>query len=201
MKKKLSNNAKLKLISLLSAVVLWMYVMAVVDPEETKLFEDIPVSITNLNDLTDKDLVIITNVEKNKFYEQLKVETSFQNDSRIKFVGTVYDQHLLKKIREEAYGYIHGHEVGGTNPSLLEALASTQVNLLLDVSFNKEVAGNAALYWSKEEGSLKSCIDKIEKWTDIECVELGENAKAKIRSDYNWDDIIERYESIWKKEK
>ena len=51
----------------------------------------------------------------------------------------MYDQELLKKIRENAYGYFHGHEVGGTNPSLLEALGSTDLNLLLDVGFNREV--------------------------------------------------------------
>ena len=80
---------------------------------------------------TKKDFVLITNVEQNKFYEDLRITTNFESDSRIKFVGTVYDQELLKKIRENAYGYIHGHEVGGTNPSLLEALASTKLNLLL----------------------------------------------------------------------
>jgi hypothetical protein len=52
-------------------------------------------------------------------------------DSRIKFVGSVYDQELLSEIRNNAYAYIHGHEVGGTNPSLLEALGSTKVNLLI----------------------------------------------------------------------
>ena len=54
------------------------------------------------------------------------------------------------KIREDAYAYFHGHEVGGTNPSLLEALASTDLNLLLGVGFNREVARDSALYWSKE---------------------------------------------------
>ena len=93
-----------------------------------------------------KDLVIVTNVEKNKFYGSLKENTNFENDKRIKFVGTVYDKELIKKIRENAYGYFHGHEVGGTNPSLLEALASTKINLLLDVGFNKEVAQDSALY-------------------------------------------------------
>ena len=68
---------------------------------------------------TKRDFVIITNYENNKFYQQLNVSTNFQKDKRIKFVGTVYDQELLTKIRENAYGYIHGHEVGGTNPSLL----------------------------------------------------------------------------------
>ena len=51
---KLKDNTKIKIISLLSAVVLWIYVMAVVDPEETKLFENIPVTITNLNELEKK---------------------------------------------------------------------------------------------------------------------------------------------------
>ena len=52
----LKDNTKIKIISLLSAMVLWMYVMAVVDPEETKLFENIPVTITNINELNEKDL-------------------------------------------------------------------------------------------------------------------------------------------------
>ena len=88
---------------------------------------------------TKKNLVVITNIEKNKFYEDLKQSTDFENDERIKFVGTVYNQELLAEIRRNAYGYIHGHEVGGTNPSLLEALATTKLNLLLYVGFNKEV--------------------------------------------------------------
>ncbi|MBO3443049.1 CdaR family protein [Clostridium sp. CCUG 7971] len=59
----LKHNTRIKLISLLSAVVLWMYVMAVVDPEETKVFEDIPVQINNMNQLADKDLVIYPEVD------------------------------------------------------------------------------------------------------------------------------------------
>ena len=98
---------------------------------------------------TSKKLVIITNIEKNKFYERLKQKTEFYKDERIKFVGTVYNKDLLKEIRKNAYGYLHGHEVGGTNPSLLEALATTNLNLLLDVGFNREVAMDGALYFNK----------------------------------------------------
>ena len=86
---------------------------------------------------TRKKLVIITNVSHNKFYQRLKKETHFEKDSRIKFVGTVYDQELLYLIRKNAFAYIHGHEVGGTNPSLLESLATTEINLLLDVHLIK----------------------------------------------------------------
>jgi len=102
---------------------------------------------------TNRNVAIITN-RNDAFKLELERRLHFSSDKRIKFVGTVYDQELLKKIREEAYGYLHGHEVGGTNPSLLEALGSTKLNLLLKVEFNEEVAENAALYWTKEESSV-----------------------------------------------
>lgn len=68
----------------------------------------------------------------------------FKSDKRIRFVGTVYDQELLKKIRENAYAYFHGHTVGGTNPSLIEALGSTDLNLLVDVGFGFLLEKNLA---------------------------------------------------------
>lgn len=58
MKNRLKKNTRIKLISLLSAIVLWMYVMAIVDPEDTKLFESVPVSVTNIEELSDEDLVV-----------------------------------------------------------------------------------------------------------------------------------------------
>lgn len=145
---------------------------------------------------TKKDLVIITNYEKNNFYEQLRQETNFEKDSRIKFVGTVYEKNLIKKIRENAYGYFHGHEVGGTNPSLLEALASTGLNILLDVGFNKEVAENGAVYFNKKAGNLSKLINKLEKMTDKEKNELSKNAKKRIEEKYSWDYIVKEYEDI-----
>lgn len=109
-----------------------------------------------------KDFAIITNVN-DKFLNELEKKLHFKSDKRIKFVGTVYDQELLKKIRENAYAYFHGHTVGGTNPSLIEALGSTDLNLLVDVGFNKEVAEDCALYWSRKPGSLAKLIDKADK--------------------------------------
>ena len=148
---------------------------------------------------TNKDFVLIANVEKNNFYEQLKQTTNFESDTRIKFVGTVYDQELLKKIRENAYGYFHGHEVGGTNPSLLEALASTNLNLLLDVVFNKEVGKNGALYFSKEVDSLTNLINESEKLTREQILALSQAAKERISTEYSWDKIIKEYETLFLK--
>ena len=146
---------------------------------------------------TKKDLVIITNVEENKFYKELKEKTRFDKDKRIKFVGTVYDQELLTSIRKNAYGYIHGHEVGGTNPSLLEALATTKLNLLFGVSFNKEVASDGALYWNKKENDLKELIQEVEDFDKEKINEYSKKAKARIKEEYNWNKIVKKYEEIF----
>jgi len=143
---------------------------------------------------TEKDFAIITNSD-DSFLAELESRLHFSSDNRIKFVGTVYDQELLKKIREEAYGYLHGHEVGGTNPSLLEALGSTKLNLLLKVGFNEEVAEDAALYWTKDDGSLSNLINSCEGM-DIE--EFGRKAKERIESAYSWESISGMYAEIWR---
>ena len=145
---------------------------------------------------TKKDFVLVTNVENNKFYDVLKQKTGFDKDNRIKFVGTVYDQQLLKKIREEAYAYFHGHEVGGTNPSLLEALASTDVNLLVDVSFNREVAEDSAMYWSKDDGELCKLIDKSDNMLDDYRAFLAQKSTERITDEFSWTKIISDYEKI-----
>lgn len=149
---------------------------------------------------TKKEFVLITNVEKNKFYDELKMKTGFEKDERIKFVGTVYDQELLKKIRENAYGYFHGHEVGGTNPSLLEALATTDLNLLLDVGFNREVGGDSAIYWNKSKGNLAKVIDESDKFNNDKVIEYGKKAKLRIEENYSWEYIVRLYEYIFLKE-
>lgn len=141
-----------------------------------------------------RDFAFITNVS-DKFLEELKEKTHFDQDSRIKFVGTVYDKELLMKIRENAYGYFHGHEVGGTNPSLLEALGSTDLNLLLDVGFNREVAEDSALYWTKQSGNLASLIDWADGMNADEISELGKKASLRIVEAYSWQHIADEYES------
>lgn len=146
---------------------------------------------------TKKDLVIITNVERNKFYNDLAQRTSFENDRRIKFVGTVYDQELLKKVREEAYGYLHGHEVGGTNPSLLEALASTRLNLLLDVGFNREVGEDSAMYWTKNPGSLTALLEQADALDPKSIARLDEKSTERVKDAYSWEKIVGAYEKMF----
>ena len=101
---------------------------------------------------------------------------------------------MLIVLRENAVAYIHGHEVGGTNPSLLESLGKTKINLLYDVGFNREVAGDAALYWTKEEDSLAVLLDKIES---VDAEEMGRKAKERMRDYYSWKSVADAYEKVF----
>ncbi len=148
---------------------------------------------------TKKDLVIVSNVEKNKFYEKLKEKTGFEKDKRIKFVGPVYDQEILVRLRKNAKAYIHGHSAGGTNPSLLEALSITDVNILYNAVYNEEVGEDATLYFSKGEGSLCKQIEKIEKFKSKEQSEYGLKAKQRIIDEYTWEIVVKKYKKLFDK--
>ena len=145
---------------------------------------------------TRKNLAIITDGNE-KFLARLEEKLCFRQDSRIKFVGTVYDKELLLKIRENAWGYLHGHEVGGTNPSLLEALGATKLSLLLEVDFNREVAEEAACYWTKMPGSLASLIRDCDGMDLDRRDILGEQAKERIQRCYTWQFIADKYEKVF----
>ena len=144
---------------------------------------------------TERDLVIICNHEGNAYFDELRQITGFDKDKRVKFVGTVYDQDLLKYIRNQAFAYIHGHEVGGTNPGLLEALAQTDLNLIYNVDFNHQVAQDTALYWTKEDGNLSQLIDSVDGKVSFE--DLGNAAKANMKENYTWEKIVGEYEELF----
>lgn len=148
---------------------------------------------------TDKALVIAASLSGNRFYQELKEKLHFERDKRIKFVDGIYDQDLLKKIRENAYGYIHGHSVGGTNPSLLEALGTLDLNLLYDCGFNSEVGEDGALYWNLEEGSLRKLIEEADAMSPEMIMELGNKAHKRISECYTWESICEKYEYEFKR--
>ena len=148
---------------------------------------------------TSKKLALIT-TEDEKLYKELDNKLGFSRDQRICFTGSVYDQELLKKIREKAFAYLHGHSVGGTNPSLLEALGSTKLNLLLDVGFNREVGENAALYWTCETGSLSGLIKTADQMDEAQINEYGLRAKKRIHDAYRWESIVNQYQDLFHKE-
>jgi rhamnosyltransferase len=147
---------------------------------------------------TKKDLVIVSNIEENKFYNELKEKTNFQSDKRIKFIGSVYNKESLIYIRENAYAYIHGHSAGGTNPSLLEALATTKVNILFNAIYNVEVGMTSSLYFSKKENDLKKIIERVDSFDEKMINKYSKLAKDRIKKEYTWDIVVDKYKKLWK---
>jgi rhamnosyltransferase len=145
----------------------------------------------------DANLVVISNISDGKLKDFLYKELKVADDPRIKLVGTLYDQDVLKVVRSRAVAYIHGHEVGGTNPSLLEALGSTQVSLVYDVSFNREVAMDAAFYFSSQSGSLSQKALEILSLDTYQRANLEAKAKRRINDEYSWPRITRVYEELF----
>ena len=143
-----------------------------------------------------KDLIIITNLSGSSYYYNLRRKLELDRDRRIRFIDGVYDQEKLAVIRKNAYLYIHGHSVGGTNPSLIEALSLTKLNVLYDVCFNRDIGEDACLYF-KEEGSLTKIFNELNEY-DKRRDMYGKKAKELVDNNYTWDIIVEKYKEIFK---
>ena len=76
-------------------------------------------------------------------------------------------------------------------------MGSTQLNLLLDVGFNREVGADTVLYWNKNSGSLSVLIDEIDDLSDQMRFEYGQRAKERIKSAYSWEFIASEYKRVW----
>ena len=142
------------------------------------------------------DLVIISNIDKGKYYSELLNSTNCTKDKRIKFINGVYDSVKLAVIRKNAYLYIHGHSVGGTNPSLIEALSLTDLNILYDVNFNRYAAQDSALYF-KDTDSLTDILND-KKYLDKIKNKKGKEAKDIVNNNFTWEIIVDKYKEIFK---
>lgn len=147
---------------------------------------------------TDADFIVVSNIDReNRIYAEIARRVPFERDPRIKFVGTVYDQDVLKPLRAHARGYINGHTLGGTNPGLLEALATTDVNLVRDCVFSREGAGDTALYFDETEGSLRRAIELCDGMPAAERRAMGERAKTRMKEQFDWKLIAEQYNTAF----
>lgn len=120
-----------------------------------------------------------------------------KDDERIIFLGVVTDRDLKRELRTNSLAYIHGHQVGGTNPSLLEAMGAGNIILANENPFNLEVAGDTAIYWNKEKGDLEKKIKNvIDNYESLKS--LGEKAKKRAAEFYNWDKIASLHETYFR---
>ncbi len=117
------------------------------------------------------------------------------NDGRIRFVGPVYDKGKLQALRYHSLAYIHGHTVGGTNPSLLEALGCGNIVIAHDNVFNREVAGDAAAYFC-QENDVADKIRSVESYPLEQLDRMRTMARERVKNAYSWEFITDTYYKV-----
>lgn len=138
-------------------------------------------------------LVVLGNYDKKNEYHRLVVESA---SDEVLFLGAIYDKYKVSTLRYGALFYAHGHQVGGTNPSLVEALAASNPIVAHDNKFNRWVAGDSALYFSGAADLDQHITHLIE--SQSLCESLRSNAEKQYRSEFQWDRILCRYEDVLK---
>ncbi len=120
----------------------------------------------------------------------------FSNYKNIVFLGSIYDINILNALRYFSKAYFHGHSIGGTNPSLLEAMACKSLIVSHNNIFNKSVLGNDALFFN-DENDIKNILIDFDKLSQKKQQFIINNSK-KIEQKYSWKVIADNYENIFK---
>jgi glycosyltransferase involved in cell wall biosynthesis len=141
---------------------------------------------------TKRDLIVIGNYETTF---GLYLRNKFQHETGIRFLGGVYDQDLLNNLRHYSNIYFHGHQVGGTNPSLLEAMGAGALVAAHRNVFNKAILKENGFYFLSAS-DVKDCIDFALKSDNLPRIEAN---KEVIRKEFTWDKINKAYEDLFKK--
>ncbi len=138
---------------------------------------------------TDLPLVIVGN-DSSGFATTLKRRYASED---VLFAGGIFNKALLDKLRSMAKLYFHGHSAGGTNPSLLEAMAASACICAHDNPFNRAVLDNDASYFIHPK-NIKSIIQNHQKKPD--CHHQIQNNLKKIKETYSWEKICNSYERL-----
>lgn len=120
----------------------------------------------------------------------------YGHEKFIHFVGGIYDFNKLNSIRHFSYAYFHGHSVGGTNPSLLEAMASDCFILANDNIFNKAVLGENALYYP-DHINVTNLLNNIKSLAETHKKSFIENNLEVIRKEYSWEKLVDEHEKYF----
>lgn len=118
------------------------------------------------------------------------------NNSQIRFIGSIYDKKILDSLRFFCKAYLHGHSVGGTNPSLLEAMASSTFIIAHKNPFNASVLCSNALYFDTME-NLSQHYENVDAQLSLYKTIFIKNNIEAIASNYSWQTIINQYENIF----
>lgn len=125
-----------------------------------------------------------------------RLAARYSGDEYVRFVGGIYDNDKLNAIRHFSFAYFHGHSVGGTNPSLLEAMAAECFILSHDNVFNRVILGDHAVYFqSKEE--VTAILNGLDETVGLYREDYTRENLEKVRTQYSWDKVVDDYEGFF----
>ena len=142
---------------------------------------------------TSKQLVIAGGANyESPFHRRLRELAT----DRVIFTGHIHDQGVIKELHCNCFAYVHGHSVGGTNPSLLKAMGYGNCILALDTVFNREVLDDSGLFFPKDEQKLAQLMRRVE--SDPRLVdELRRKGPERVEKEYSWDKVSDQYDRLF----
>jgi len=139
----------------------------------------------------DKKLLVLGHYNQKNRYQQSVMQAA---SKEVQFIGAVYNHDILDALRYHSCLYIHGHTVGGTNPSLIEALGAGQPILAHGNRFNRWVAGTGSSYFQTE----KECETQLDAlFSDPEQLHsMSKSSREQFNKKFRWESILEQYEAL-----
>lgn len=122
------------------------------------------------------------------------VRDAAESDDRIRLLGGVWDQELLDALYAHARAYLHGHSVGGTNPSLLRAMGAGTATVAFDVGFNREVLDDDG-WWFRDAAELAAVMDAVDDDPALVAAR-GLRSRERVARVFRWDDVADGYEGL-----
>lgn len=136
-------------------------------------------------------LVVLGNyADENVYHRAVKAAAS----AEVHFVGAIYDKTVVQALRFHSAAYVHGHQVGGTNPSLVEALGAGNAVIAHDNRFNRWVAGDSAVYFNGAD-SFSRCMDEVID-NPAKLDRLRQQALIRFQEAFTWPDVLAQYENL-----
>jgi glycosyltransferase involved in cell wall biosynthesis len=164
----------------------YFLLMARMEPEN-----NIETILAGFNDSHSKKKFMVLGHTDNRFGKF--ITHKFKNDSRIEFKGGIYDTAKVRSLQNNSYLYFHGHSVGGTNPSLLEAMASEALIAAHNNPFNKSVLNTDAFYFSNAN-EVRDLVETVQRKEPEKT--MVNNNLHKIKYQFNWEKIVNQYEEF-----
>ena len=139
-------------------------------------------------------MVVLGDFTSPAYQKEIEKMILAYDSPRIILLGSIYDEDILNMLRQNCMAYIHGHSVGGTNPSLLEAAISKNIILAHNNIFNREVCGKNAIYFDDSK-ELKTQIELVEQNPE-NYSKIKYDVHNSVKNEYSWEKISNGYENL-----